>query len=185
MSCSRLLVARGGRWRRERAERLIDEWFLRERAEDFDRVVDDRLRNAADLILACEIRKLRGFDSSRRDVRIRKRHFVCEADRPRTMRSSRSREHLKVQGSIDAGELLPADLRKRRRAPASQEDGLHERHEFVPGRSAEKTHPRIVRPRSVAVAAAENRDRRRAIDPVLLRLVLLENEVDFLDRALV
>jgi len=120
------------------SERLLDECILRQRAKDLDFVVHHGFRHTTYLITAGEIGKLSRLHRARGDVRVRKSHFMREADRPRTVRSRRCREHLHHHGLIHRSDALTVRLGQMRLAAAHEHDGVHERHELVPcGRSDE------------------------------------------------
>jgi hypothetical protein len=70
-------------------QRLLDEVVLRDAAHDFDLIVDDGLGDAVDAVFAREVREFRRFHRIRGDVLVGEGHFMREADRPRTVRSSR------------------------------------------------------------------------------------------------
>src|SRR5439155_23280141 len=77
-----------------RRERLLNECVLRQRAENLNLLALNRFRNAGDLVAARQVWKLRRLDRNRGDVGAGERHLVCEADRPRAVRSRRRRKHL-------------------------------------------------------------------------------------------
>ena len=75
-------------------------------AQNLDLLVDHRLRHAGDAIAAREVGELGRFHRIRGDVRVGERHFVREADRPRTVRSRGGREHLHRHRLVDGGDAL-------------------------------------------------------------------------------
>src|SRR5688500_6090467 len=77
-------------------EHLAHEHFFGKAAHDLDRLVDDRLRHAGEAVLAAELHELGCFNRVRGDLLVCRRHFVCEDDRPRAMRSSRRGKDLDV-----------------------------------------------------------------------------------------
>ena len=119
--------SRGGRAEYESlsvCERLLRRIVLRQAAaESRVSLVDDGLRHAVDAVAAREIGKLGRFHREGGDVRVRERHFVREADRPRTVRSSRCREHLDRHRLVDRGDaraILRGEARAARRRRAAR-----------------------------------------------------------------
>jgi hypothetical protein len=78
-------------------ENFADERVFWQRAQDLDRVVDDGLRHAADVIPAREVEKLGGLDAGRLDVRALDGHPMRERHGSRAVRSSRGDEDLNVR----------------------------------------------------------------------------------------
>ena len=75
---------------------------------------------------------------------IGERHFVCEADRPRTVRSRRCREHLHRHRLVDARRRARGFPSVRlERVAADEQHRLDQRDELVAGRRAEKSDARI------------------------------------------
>ena len=106
-------------------------------------VVHDGLRHAVHLIPPREVGELGRFDRVGRDVGAGERHLVREADRPRTVRSRRGREHAHRDRLVDEGETRTAPRRERRLAPAGQQDRLHQRDELVAARRPEEADARV------------------------------------------
>ena len=126
-------------------ERLADEVVLRNPAENLDLIVDHGLGHAGDAVLPGQIGKFRRFHRVGRDVLVRERHFVCEADRPRTVRSSGCREHLDRRRRRDRGDQRLVRRGQLRFVAAGEQQRLDQRDELVAGRRAEKTDARVAR----------------------------------------
>src|SRR4029079_639603 len=111
---------------------------------------------------------------------VRPRDLVREHDRLWAVRARRRGEDADVDRPVDGGKLVTTGSRQHGFATADQEDRANQRDELVSRGRPQEADVRVALDSGLVLSDQGNRG--NAVDSELLRALLVENEVHFLDR---